>query len=215
MVLVAPSLLSADMSALGKEVKLLEQAQADLLHFDVMDGHFVPNLTFGPMILKNLKKHTNLPFDVHLMVTNPEEFVPWYAEAGADYLTFHIEATANPNGILKSIKQRGIKAGISIKPNTSIDTLKNLKEKPDLVLVMGVEPGFGGQKFNPYTTSKIKQIKEIFSSFDTLISVDGGINVETAKLCIDAGTDILAAGTSVFKNGTYAENIRALKGELS
>lgn len=213
MVLVAPSLLSADMAALGDEVKKLEKSQADLLHFDVMDGHFVPNMTFGPIILKALKKYTKLPFDVHLMVKNPAKFIPWFVQAGADIITFHIEATSNPDSLIRKIRKSGIRAGISIKPNTDVTVLKNLKEKPDLILVMSVEPGFGGQEFRKDALQRIKKIRQMFPNKNVLIEVDGGINHETALLCIQAGADILVAGTAVFKNGTYKENIRAIRGE--
>ena len=213
MVLIAPSLLSADSAQLGKEVELLEKAEADLLHFDVMDGHFVPNMTFGPMILKDLKKHTSLKFDVHLMVDNPECFVPWYINAGADMLTFHLEATKDADNLIKQIKSNGLKAGVSLKPGTDISLLSLLQEKPDLVLVMGVEPGFGGQTFREDTPYRIKKTREYFSHSDLLISVDGGINEKTAPLCQSAGADILVAGTAVFKNGSYHKNIKILKGE--
>ena len=213
MVLIAPSLLSANPACLGKEIKHLERVHADLLHFDVMDGHFVPNMTYGSHVLKRLKKCTNLPFDVHLMVNQPEIFVPWFIDAKADFITFHFEATANPDILLKEIKKHHIKAGISLKPRTDISVLSELKEIPDLVLVMGVEPGFGGQSFLKDTPKRIKLTKKIFTAHHILIEVDGGIDAETAPLCIEAGADILVAGTAVFKNGRYATNIRRLKGE--
>lgn len=213
MVLIAPSLLSADPAQLGNEVKLLEKAHADLLHFDVMDGHFVPNITYGPLILRALKKLTKLPFDVHLMVKNPEQFVPWYIDAGADMLTFHLEATPKPNELIKEIKKSGIKAGVSLKPRSDITMLSCLTEKPDMVLVMGVEPGFGGQTFMDDTPYRIKQTRKILNDSNLLISVDGGITAQTASLCKAAGADILVAGTSVFQNGTYSDNIKILRGE--
>ena len=213
MVLIAPSLLSADFAQLGKEVELLEEAEADLLHFDVMDGHFVPNMTFGPMILKALKKRTSLKFDVHLMVDNPELFIPWYIDAGADMLTFHLETTKEADRLIKQIKSNGLKVGVSLKPGTDISLLSFLREKPDMVLVMGVEPGFGGQAFREDTPYRIQKTREFFSHSDFLISVDGGINEKTASLCRAAGADILVAGTAVFKNGNYHENIKILKGE--
>jgi len=213
MVLVAPSLLSANPAFFGREIKRLEKAHADLLHFDVMDGHFVPNMTYGPHILKGLKKITYLPFDVHLMVNNPEKFVPWFAEAKADIITFHLEATSQPDKLLKEIKKHHIKAGISLRPKTDISLLSTLHELPDLVLVMGVEPGFGGQSFLKDTPRRIKLIKKIFAAHHVLIEVDGGIDAKTASLCIEAGADILAAGTAVFRDGCYAKNIRRLRGE--
>lgn len=213
MVLVAPSLLSADMSALGEEVEKLEKSGADLLHFDVMDGHFVPNMTFGPMFLRALKKCTKLPFDVHLMVNEAERFVPWFIEAKADIITFHLETASDPDFLICQIKKAGIKAGVSIKPDTDINILKNLTEIPDLVLVMSVEPGFGGQQFRSNTPDRIAYVRQLFSNKNVLIEVDGGINIQTASSCIQAGVDILVAGTAVFRDGLYAENIRTIRGE--
>ena len=213
MVAVAPSLLSADVSRLGEEVKLLEEAHADLIHFDVMDGHFVPNMTYGPHILKGLKKYTKLPFDVHLMVNNPDVFIPWYAEAGADIITFHLEATSNPDLLVKEIKKYNIQAGVSLRPKSDLSKLSTLKNIPDLILVMGVEPGFGGQSFFEDTPDRIRRTREIFSHDKVLIEVDGGITPKTAPLCVSAGADILVAGSFVFHNKSYAENIRTIKGE--
>ena len=212
MVKIAPSLLSANPACLGDEVLKLQDAQADLIHFDVMDGHFVPNMTYGPLVLKGLKKYSHLDFDVHLMVENPEKFVPWYADVGADIITFHLEATVNPDALVRNIKSYGIKAGISLKPDTDIELLKNLSEAPDLILVMGVEPGFGGQSFREDTPARIVKTREIPMHKNIIIEVDGGINPQTAKLCINAGADILVAGTAVFRNGEYQKNISILKG---
>jgi len=212
MVLIAPSLLAADSANFEKEISALEDAHADLLHFDVMDGHFVPNMTFGSHVLKQLKKCTKIPFDVHLMVNNPEKFIPWFAEAGADYLTFHLEATSHADELIDTIHQYGIKAGVTLKPSSDIKLLSQLKKIPDLVLIMSVEPGFGGQAFISDTPQKIVMAKNMFGR-NTLIEVDGGINEQTARLCIDAGADILVAGTAVFKNGNYSNNIKILKGE--
>ena len=212
MVLVAPSLLSANAADLGNEVKLLEKAHADLLHFDVMDGHFVPNMTYGPLILRSLKNLTQLPFDVHLMVNNPENFIPWFIDAGADILTFHLEATNNPNLLIEQIQGSGLKAGVSLRPGTDINKLKKLNKNPDLVLVMGVEPGFGGQPFREDTPSRIIKTKSIFVNSEVLIEVDGGINPNTARQCIEAGADILVAGTAIFKNRKYGNNIRMIRG---
>ena len=212
MVKIAPSLLSANPACLGDEVLKLQDAQADLIHFDVMDGHFVPNMTYGPLVLKGLKKYSYLDFDVHLMVKNPEKFVPWYADAGADIITFHLEATGNPDALVRNIKSYGIKAGISLKPDTDIELLKNLSEAPDLILVMGVEPGFGGQSFREDTPDRIAKTRDILVHKNIIIEVDGGINPQTAKLCINAGADILVAGTAVFRNGEYQKNISILKG---
>ena len=212
MVLVAPSLLSANPANLGKDIRDLENAQADLLHFDVMDGHFVPNMTYGPNVLRALKKEVKLPFDVHLMVNQPEKFIPWYADAGADIITFHIEATDDADYLIKLIKSYKIKAGISLKPKTDMACLAKLKELPDLFLVMGVEPGFGGQSFLEDTPGRITFVKKLFPH-SVMIEVDGGINVQTAKLAREAGADILVAGTAVFINGAFIQNIRMIKGE--
>ena len=211
MVKVAPSILAANFMCLEKELKKLEKAQADYIHFDVMDGHFVDYITFGPQILKQAKKCTNLKFDVHLMVNNPSKFIPWYAEAGADIITFHLEATDNPLNEIKLIKSFGLKAGISIKPQTPIEKLKPFLGDIDLVLIMSVNPGFGGQQFDANTPKRIENLRKLSSS--VLIEVDGGINKETAKLSIDAGADILVAGTSVFKTCNYEKNIKKIKGE--
>lgn len=212
MVLVAPSLLSANPANLGKDIRDLENAQADLLHFDVMDGHFVPNMTYGPNVLRALKKEVKLPFDVHLMVNQPEKFIPWYADAGADIITFHIEATDDADYLIKLIKSYKIKAGISLKPKTDMACLAKLKELPDLFLVMGVEPGFGGQSFLEDTPGRITFVKKLFPH-SVMIEVDGGINGQTAKLAREAGADILVAGTAVFINGAFIQNIRMIKGE--
>ncbi len=213
MVKIAPSILAADSAKFGTEVALLEKAGADLIHFDVMDGHFVPNITFGSKILEDMKKYTNLMFDVHLMVNAPQRFVPWFAKAGADIITFHLEAVENCREIIALIHSFGCKAGISIKPDTDAAAIKPFCDTIDLILVMSVEPGFGGQKFIDTTPEKIRQIKQFTENLPVLIEVDGGINTETAKHCLKAGADILVAGTAVFAGGNYRENILALKGE--
>ena len=212
MAIVSPSILSADFGKLGADCRMVLDAGAQMLHYDVMDGHFVPNLTFGPKILKETKSYSKLPFDVHLMVTCPERFIPWYAEAGADIITFHLEATDEPEKAIQMIKNYGLKSGISLKPGSDINRLTPFANMVDQILVMAVEPGFGGQKFRPDTPERIKFTKEIIGNGKTLIETDGGIICENAPLCIQAGADILVAGTSIFAGGTYADNIKALKG---
>ncbi|MBR5154588.1 MAG: ribulose-phosphate 3-epimerase [Alphaproteobacteria bacterium] len=213
MVKIAPSILAANFMCLEKELLDIEFAGADLIHFDVMDGHFVPNITFGPMILHQAKKKCGLAFDVHLMVNDPIKFIPWYAEAKPDIITFHLEATLNPEKEIELIKSFGIKVGISIKPETDVEVLDNFIDVVDLILIMSVNPGFGGQKFNHSAIDKIKYLKEKTKNTKTLIEVDGGINMETAKLCIDAGADILVAGSAIFGSNNYADSIRQIKGE--
>ena len=214
MVRIAPSLLAADSSRLGQEIAALEQSGADLLHFDVMDGHFVPNLTFGPHILKQLKTHTSLLFDVHLMVTNPAEVIPWYAEAGADFISFHLETAPHPEELISLIKKYDIKAGITLKPESDIKKIIPYISEADMVLIMSVSPGFGGQKFQNGALEKIRFVRDNRKSKNMLIEVDGGININNAPLCIGAGADILVAGTSVFSGGLYAQNIQLLKGGI-
>lgn len=214
MIKIAPSILSANSACLCDEVKKLEQASADYIHFDVMDGHFVNNITFGPKILSDLKKCTNLEFDVHLMVENPLKFIPWYINAGADIVTFHFEAMESPVDAINLIKSHGIKVGISIKPNTDVSVLIPYLDMIDLILIMSVEPGFGGQTFISKSIEKITKTKELIKNKNILIEVDGGINVNTAKDCINSGVDILVAGTAVFSDGNYKKNILSLKGEI-
>lgn len=213
MVKIAPSILSANFMCLKDELSCLEKAGADYVHFDVMDGHFVDNITFGPMILKQAKECSSLLFDVHLMVNNPEKFIPWYAKAGADIITFHFEASKNPINEIKLIKECGKKVGISIKPQTDISVLEPFINDIDLILIMSVNPGFGGQSFDTNSIEKIINLKKLIKDKNILIEVDGGINPDTAKLCIDAGVDILVAGTAIFKNNNYDENIKKIKGE--
>lgn len=211
MVKIAPSILSADFSALGKEIKALEKAGADMLHIDVMDGNFVPNLTFGPCVVKALRKETKLPFDVHLMVKNPEIMIPWFAEAGADIITVHAEACKHLDKTLATIHDYGIKAGVSLNPSTNEDCLKYILDKLDLILIMSVNPGFGGQTFIESQLTKIAAVKELIDGKDIEIEVDGGINPMTAAECIAAGADILVAGTAVFAGGEYQKNINSLR----
>ena len=211
----SPSILSADFSQLGSEIKKLEQGGADLIHVDVMDGHFVPNLTIGPPVIKNLRKYTKLPFDVHLMISPVHKYIENYAEAGADIITIHPEATDNLKESINLIKKFGKKVGVSLNPKTEIKTLIDEIENIDLVLVMSVNPGFGGQKFMPEVLDKIKELKKIKdeSKYHFDIEVDGGINFSNSKIVLEAGANILVSGTTVFKenDGDIKINIKTLK----
>ena len=212
---ISPSILSADFSQLGNEIKRLEEAGADMIHVDVMDGHFVPNLTIGPPVIKALRKYTKLPFDVHLMISPVHKYIKDYADAGADIITIHPETTDNLEDSIQHIKKLNKKIGISLNPETQIEVVKKFLEKIDLVLIMSVHPGFGGQKFIPKVLDKIKELKKIKDqqnlNFD--IEVDGGINFDNNKLVIKAGANILVSGTTVFKNnnGNIKKNIDTLK----
>ena len=213
MTLIAPSLLSADFSKLGKEIQALEKAKADLIHWDVMDGHFVPNLTFGPCVMKDNRSYTKLPFDVHLMVEHPSQWIDQCAEAGADIITVHLESSDRVADCVSHIHALGKKAGISLKPQTNVSRIIPFIPEIDLVLIMSVEPGKGGQIFQAQALKKIVALKDLIGRKKVQISVDGGINFETAEACRFAGADILVAGTSVFKSKSYAKAIQSLKGE--
>ncbi len=212
---ISPSILSADFSQLGNEIKKLEDGGADLIHVDVMDGHFVPNLTIGPPVIKNLRRYTKLPFDVHLMISPVHKYIENYAEAGADIITIHPEATENLNDSINLIKKFGKKVGVSLNPETEIKTLISEIKRIDLVLVMSVNPGFGGQKFMPEVLNKIKELKNIKDKYNYHfdIEVDGGINFSNSKDVLEAGANILVSGTTIFKenNGDIKGNIRKLK----
>ena len=212
---ISPSILSADFSQLGNEIKRLEEGGADMIHVDVMDGHFVPNLTIGPPVIKALKKHSSVLFDVHLMISPVHKYIEAYSNAGADIITIHPEATSDLKSSIKKIKELNKKVGISLNPETKIDIILNFLEQIDLILIMSVNPGFGGQKFMPEVLTKIKELRKIQKernlNFD--IEIDGGINFENSKKAIEAGANILVSGTTIFKsnNGDIKKNIELLK----
>ena len=212
---ISPSILSADFSQLGNEIKKLEKGGADMIHVDVMDGHFVPNLTIGPPVIKALKKNSSMIFDVHLMISPVHKYIDAYADAGADIITIHPEATDDLKLSLSKIKSLGKKVGVSLNPKTKIDIIKKYLDDIDLVLIMSVNPGFGGQKFMPEVLIKIKELKKIQreKNIDFDIEIDGGINFENSKTVIEAGANILVSGTTVFKsnNGDIRKNIELLK----
>ena len=214
---ISPSILSADFSQLGNEIKRLEEGGADMIHVDVMDGHFVPNLTIGPPVIKALRNHCSLKFDVHLMISPVHKYIDAYANAGADIITIHPEATEDLEKSILRIKELKKKVGVSLNPETKIELILDHLDKIDLVLIMSVNPGFGGQKFMPEVLSKIKELKKIQLekniNFD--IEIDGGINFDNYKLAIEAGANILVSGTTIFKsnNGDIKKNIDLLKTE--
>lgn len=211
MVLVSPSLLAADFGNLHQQIKMVEDAGADWLHFDIMDGHFVPNISYGPDIVKQMRSVSNLFFDVHLMIENPIKLLPMFLNCGADLITIHYEACDDVSEIISEIKKHNKKVGISVKPNTPIDVLKPYLDDLDVVLIMTVEPGFGGQKFMDNQLTKIKKLREFIGSRNILIEVDGGINAQTAKLCVQNGADVLVAGSAIFKADNPEQIIKELQ----
>ncbi|UCE37510.1 MAG: ribulose-phosphate 3-epimerase [Thermoplasmata archaeon] len=217
MVKIAPSILSADFGNLASALKEAEQGGADMIHIDVMDGNFVSNITIGPVVIAGVRNVTKLPFDVHLMINNPEKYISDYVKAGSDILTVHAEASDHLHGVIQKIKKQDIKAGVALNPSTPISVLENVMGDIDMVVIMTVNPGFGGQKFIESIVPKIRDTKEAIkkSGFNIELQVDGGISPKNAKIAADAGADILVAGSAIFKGeGTIKENIAAIKGAL-
>lgn len=214
MVKIAPSILSADFAKLGEEIKDVERGGADYIHVDVMDGHFVPNITIGPLIVEAIRPVTKLPLDVHLMIENPDQYIEAFAKAGADYLTVHVEACKHLHRTLNYIKSFGVKAGVVLNPATPVEMIQHVLEDVDMVLFMTVNPGFGGQKFIPAVLPKIKQLKEMIDSkgLNIEIEVDGGVNPETARLCVEAGATVLVAGSAVYNQPDRAKAIAEIRG---
>ncbi len=215
---ISPSLLSANFSNLEKDIKMLEEGGADLLHIDVMDGHFVPNITIGPVVVEAIKEVATIPLDVHLMISDPDYYTESFINAGADYLTVHAESTVHVHRVVQKIKAAGIKAGVSLNPHTPISVLENILDDIDLVLIMSVNPGFGGQSFIPHSLDKIRQLKEMFiknGANHIEIEVDGGIKFENIKEISDAGCDIFVSGSGIFKVENPKEIIKQMKTLIS
>jgi ribulose-phosphate 3-epimerase len=213
---IAPSILSADFSRLGEEVGAVQKAGADVIHVDVMDGHFVPNITIGPLVVKGLKKLTSLPLDVHLMIERPERYVEAFAEAGSDWITIHAEVCPRLKGMVKKLRELKVRPGIVLKPATSLKTLYPVLDDLDLVLIMSVNPGFGGQSFIPSTLKKIERLRKIVdqNGYRLEIEVDGGVKVENIRVVAKAGGDIFVVGTGIFKTKDYEETVRMLRQEI-
>ena len=216
MIKIAPSMLSANFATLSEEIKSIELAGADLLHIDIMDGHFVPNLTFGAPIVKAIRPYTQLPFDVHLMVTNPGDYVEEFAKIGVEYFTFHQETVPHMHRLIQHIKQCGMKAGVALNPGTPVSLLEDVAADLDMILIMSVNPGFGGQSFIPNAIKKVKQAKMLLEEVDNttaVIEVDGGINLDNVALALDAGANVIVAGSAVFKDD-IAANAKAFLNKM-
>ncbi|CUS83398.1 ribulose-phosphate 3-epimerase [Candidatus Kryptobacter tengchongensis] len=213
MLKLAPSLLSADFSELKNEIRKAEEGGADLFHLDIMDGHFVPNLTFGPMIVKAIRKLTNLPLDSHLMISNPDQYIDEFREAGSDIITVHFEACTHLHRTITKIKQTGAKAGVSINPATPVNAIEEIIDYVDILLIMSVNPGFGGQKFIETSLRKIVQAKKMIMerNLDVEIEVDGGIDLDNVELILEAGADIIVAGSSIFKSDDVTKTVKKFK----
>jgi ribulose-phosphate 3-epimerase len=214
MIKIAPSILSANFASLGEEIRDVEQGGADYIHVDVMDGHFVPNITIGPLVVEAIRPVTKLPLDVHLMIEQPDRYIPAFAKAGADYLSVHVEACPHLHRTIHLIKEHGVKAGVVLNPHTPVEMIQHIIADVDLVLLMTVNPGFGGQKFIPSVLPKIRQVAEFIKerNLSVEIEVDGGINAETARLCVEAGANVLVAGSAIYNERDRAAAIRALRG---
>jgi ribulose-phosphate 3-epimerase len=216
MINIAPSILSADFSKLGEDIKTIEAAKGDMIHIDVMDGRFVPNISFGVPIIKCIRDITDLPFDVHLMIEEPSRYIKSFVDAGADIITVHIEADRHIDRTINYIKSLGAKASVALNPATPVNQIEQIFEMLDMVLLMSVNPGFGGQKFISYTYDKIRKIKKMADELnpDIMIEVDGGVDSSNIKCIVEAGANVLVAGSSVFKDGAISENIQLLRGEI-
>lgn len=213
MKMIAPSLLSADFTKLGEEIDRIQRAGADLLHVDVMDGHFVPNITFGPPVVRSIKRVADLPLDVHLMIENPDAYIPAFAEAGSDYITVHSEAAIHLNRTLQLIKECGAHPSVCLNPSSPLSHLEYVLEYVDMVLLMSVNPGFGGQRFIPNVLRKIERLKQTIGDkgLNVLIEVDGGVDLGTIGSVARAGADVFVSGSGIFNSGNYAETIRSMK----
>jgi ribulose-phosphate 3-epimerase len=214
MIKIAPSILSADFATLGQDIKDVELGGADYIHVDVMDGHFVPNITIGPLVVEAIRPITKLPLDCHLMIENPDHYIPAFAKAGADIITVHVEACRHLHRTIQLIKEQGVKAGVVLNPSTPVDTIKHIIEDIDMVLLMTVNPGFGGQKFISNVVPKITEVRNLADELnpELEIEVDGGVNAETAKICMEAGANVLVAGSFIYGNPDRGEAIKALRG---